>query len=613
MAEEEEFPPEQRGENTMLRDAMDALREGDRARARDLLTRLLKTDQKNPTYWVWLSAAMETQKEQLYCLQMAIQADPDNAVAKRGLTILGGMAPDDSMPPFPVNRPRQWEEKLILPKEPRAEGKRGWANPVVRLLTILIVATVVLGGLYYGSLYLRLTAAPLPIKLTSTHHPTFTLSLTPSETPLIRTATPTFVGATPLWMFLNSTYTPTPLYVLTEHPVTSQSAFESALRFLAVKDYTNALVLFQQAIGLEPDAPDLYYYIGEIYRVQGIYRKARDAYQKAIEIDPLFAPAFLGRAESNLGINPNAEILDDLGEAIILDPNFTEAYIVRGAYLTNHDALAAEADLTQAVQISPGSAMAYLDLANVQLVLGKFDSALASAIRANQLDLTLVPAYLTLGQAYLATGQAASAVSVLQTYTIYAPDDTSAFLKLGIAYNAAGQYASAVDILTKAASFDRRNAQIYFQRGTAYLNLDKPQLAEDDFKLAITYDPSFYDAHLALAMAYDKQGFPGDAYVQVEKNVYPLAKTDKTKAQVYYWEAIFLEEIGDPSSLEGAKNDWNQLISLPAEAMPEQWRNEAFLHLNKTPTFTPTTFMTQTPSLTNTRFPTLTPTLTVFP
>ncbi len=431
MAEAEEFPPEQRGDNIMLRDAMDALREGDRARARDLLTRLLKTDQKNPRYWIWLSAAMETQKEQLYCLQMAIQADPDNAVAKRGLTILEGLAPDDSLPPFPVNRPRQWEEKLILPKEPCAEGKRGWANPVIRLFTILIVAAVVTGGLYYGSLYLHLNAAPLPIKLTSTHHPTFTLSLTPSETPLIRTATPTFIGATPLWMFLNSTYTPTPLYVLTEHPVTSQSAFEFGLRFLALKDYTNALVLFQQAIGLEPDAPDLYYYIGEIYRVQGNYRKARDAYQKAIEIDPLFAPAFLGRAQSNLGINPNAAILDDLGEAIILDPNFTEAYIFRGAFLTNHDALSAEADLTQAVQISPDSALAYLDLANVQLVLGKFDSALASAIRANELDLTLVPAYLTLGQAYLATGQAASAVSVLQTYTIYAPDDNSGIFKTG--------------------------------------------------------------------------------------------------------------------------------------------------------------------------------------
>ena len=120
----------------MLREAMNALRMGDRARARDLLTRLLKTDQKNPTYWVWLSAAVDTQKERLYCLQMALQADPQKCAAKRGLILLGALPPDDSVPPFPINRPRLWEEKLTIPQEPK-EKKRGWANPVVRLFVIL--------------------------------------------------------------------------------------------------------------------------------------------------------------------------------------------------------------------------------------------------------------------------------------------------------------------------------------------------------------------------------------------------------------------------------------------------------------------------------------------
>lgn len=89
MADDEELLSEESGENTMLREAIDALRLGNRARARDLLTRLLKTDQKNSTYWVWLSAAVDTKKERLYCLQMALQADPQNAAAKRGLILLG--------------------------------------------------------------------------------------------------------------------------------------------------------------------------------------------------------------------------------------------------------------------------------------------------------------------------------------------------------------------------------------------------------------------------------------------------------------------------------------------------------------------------------------------
>ena len=101
-----------------------------------------------------------------------------------------------------------------------------------------------------------------------------------------------------------STYTPTPLYVMTQHPVISRSAFEAGMHFLAAKDYPTARVQFQQVITLEPDAADLYYYIGESYRVQGDYRSARDAYQEAIDRDSAFAPAFLGRARANLGLDP---------------------------------------------------------------------------------------------------------------------------------------------------------------------------------------------------------------------------------------------------------------------------------------------------------------------
>jgi tetratricopeptide (TPR) repeat protein len=600
MSDDDELLSEETGENTMLREATEALRQGDRARARDLLTRLLKTDQKNPSYWLWLSAAVDTQKERVYCLQMVLQADPENTSAKRGLILLGALPPDDSVPPFPLNRPRQWEEKLTIPQESK-EKKRGWANPVARFFIILGIAVLVIGGLLIGrSLIFPNRATPY---YTPTHHPTFTISSTPSVTPAFRTPTPTFLGPTPLWMFLASTYTPTPLYVITEHPVISRSAFEAGLRFLGAKDYPNALALFQQAITLEPNAPDLYYYIGETYRGQGDYRSARDAYQEAINHDAAFAPAFLGRARANQGLNPEAEIIDDLNEAINLDPVFAEAYIARGEYLVASNPSAAQRDLKTALEITPGSALAYLHLANAQLNLGENEAALESATRANELDMTLVPVYLALARAYIATGQTAKAVSVLQTYTIFSPEDTTAYLQLGTAYNAAGEYQRAVEALNKAINADRRNGEAYYQRGIAYLNLDSPNLAETDFKAAINYDPFDFDSQLGLARVYFMQGDPGGAYMQAEQNALPLAHSDSTQAQAYYWIALFLEAIEDPTSDIGAQNYWYKLIALPAEVMPEAWRAEAYQHLNITPTFTPTL----SPTKTSTKAPTKTP------
>jgi len=357
-------------------------------------------------------------------------------------------------------------------------------------------------------------------------------------------------------------------------------------------------VLFQQAIGLEPDAPDLYYYIGEIYRAQGEYHNALGAYQKAINKDTEFAPAFLGRARANLGLNPKLNVSADLDEAIHLDPNYAEAYIARGTYTVDTDPAAAKADLEKAIEISPYSAPAYLYLAAAELSLGENEAALASALKANQLDITLVPVYLTLGRAYMINNKNDQAINVLQTYTIYAPDDYRAYLLLGTAYNASDQYDAAVEILTRSINAGHGNAEVFFQRGSAYLDLKKPQLAEADLRLSIAYDPLKFETFIRLAMSYDQQGQPGDAYIQVEANANPLAKTNEEKAQAYYWEARYLDEKGDPISLQAAENAWNQLITLPPEAMPDTWRNEAYQHLNITPTYTPTLHatLTQTPT-----------------
>jgi tetratricopeptide (TPR) repeat protein len=595
MAEDNDLEPFEKGDNTMLREAMEALRRGDRSRARDLLTRLLKADQNNATYWVWLSAVVETQKERLYCLDKAIKLDPENASARRGLIMHGALPPDDSVPPFPLNRPRSWEDSLSIPKE-LVEKPRAWANPVVRLVAVLGITVVAVGLIVGGYLLFNPQGASQPLFITATHRPTFTLSLTPTLTPVVRTPTPTFLGPTPLSFFLKATYTKTPLYALTEHPVLTNSSFEAGLRFMYAGQYETARVQFQLVLDNEPDAADVYYYIGESYRLEENFENARDAYQEAINRDLNFAPAFLGRALANLGSNPEADVLADFDNAISIDNKYTEAYIQRGAYMiAGGFHRAAIQDLETAIELTPGSALAWMYLAQAQLGDGESELALESALKANELDLTLIPVYLTLAQAYIATGQTAQAVAVLQTYIIYEPDDVAPLLPLGTAYNAAGEYSSALDVLNRYLDENQRDAEAYFQRGLAYLNMDNPNLAEVDFKKAISYNPFDFDAQLGLARAYFDQGMPGDAYVQTETNAYPLARTNFTKAQVYYWEALFLEAIGESISTLGARNCWYKLIALPADVMPEEWRVTAFEHLNITPTFTPTTRRTSTP------------------
>jgi hypothetical protein len=91
---------------------VDALRRGDKPRAKELLTLCSKRIRKTRPIGSGSALQWMLAKERIYCLQTALKLDPENGTAKRGLILLGALAPDDTIQPFPMNRPRAWEEKL---------------------------------------------------------------------------------------------------------------------------------------------------------------------------------------------------------------------------------------------------------------------------------------------------------------------------------------------------------------------------------------------------------------------------------------------------------------------------------------------------------------------
>ncbi|MEN9563711.1 MAG: hypothetical protein RIR73_1955, partial [Chloroflexota bacterium] len=286
--------------DTIFQDAVNALRNGDKPRAKELLTLLLKTNQNNATYWIWLSASVEAPKERIYCLQTALKLDPENSTAKRGLILLGALPPDETIQPFPMNRPRAWEEKLLLAHEkPKERGLRAMLkSPVMRLGSLTVIGIGMCALIFFGLILPRLGTIQLAPTSTAGPSPTFT------ATPTIfgATAVPTqvFVGPTPLSAFLAATYTPTALYVNTPRSVSSVDQFRIAMDAYEKGEWDVFIDNMLLLEPLEPESPDIPYYIGEAYRFKGDTGSARSYYNKAIDIDPDFAPAYLGLARMEL-------------------------------------------------------------------------------------------------------------------------------------------------------------------------------------------------------------------------------------------------------------------------------------------------------------------------
>jgi len=562
------------------------LRQKDKAKAKDLLTKLLKSDQNNVQYWIWLSAAVETAKEQTYCLQTALRLDPENATAKRGLVLLGALPPDEGIQPFPLNRPRLWDEQLALDSDrPKESGlKILFSNPVMRLAAFSILGVALIGAVIFGLVMARVNRAA-PATITPGPSPTWTL-------------TPTFVNATapppqaaatlaPMAELLVATYTPTALYV--NHPRQPLSGdlnrqFKSAYE---QGDWDTVISSMGEIAQLEPEAPDPYYYIGEAYRFQGNHRKALDAYNQALKIDSQFGPAYLGLARARLMQDPNANVTVLLDEALKRDPNFGEVYLERAIYyLKDKEPKLALADLSTAERLLPGSPLVYYYQSQAYLALEDYDKALQAAQNANQADLTLLPAYFTLGKIYLGQGDYAQASVALEAYTQYEPRDAEAFAMLGKAYYEQGDCEAAIETMGLGISLDSARRDTYLYRGLCYVEAGQADKAEFDLKRALQTYKNAFAPNLGLMRVYILQEHFGDAYLQGERAL-SLAETDEEKAQIYYWRAINFEKREEPAN---EAKSWNDLLALPEEVVSASVREQAETRLLSlhTPTPSPT-------------------------
>ncbi len=610
----------------MFEEAVDAARNGETARARDLLTRLLRLDQKNTDYWLWMSAVVENRQEQIYCLKNLLQIDPENSVARRGLVLLGEAAAEN-VTPVPPERIHHWTVDDIQLDRPT--GIRAiLANPALRGLVFALAGIFVIGMIALGVFGFRgMVPAPPTPNFAATVMAIDRVTLTPSRTPTVtptppfQTPTPFRGGPTPLWALLEATYTPTPLYVNTPHP--EVEAFRTALRAFDNREWEQAINLMEQTLAIEPEAADAYFYIGEAYYHLGEFEASQEAFSMAIQLDDLLGPAYVGRAQARLAIDPQADVTEDFLEAINRDPEYANIYLTRAAYwLANQDVEAALEDLATTEELSPNSSLIPLYRGQAFLIQRDFESALEQAELAHERDFTLLPAYLALAQAHIGLENFGEAIEPLETFTRYEEDDLDALLLLADTYRQAGRYEDAFFRIDRIMLDHGELPEAFYLRGLVHLDAGDPESALDDFETANVLRRNVFEVNLGIGRAYHAMGSASRAYSHYNSMEF-LAQSDEQKALLFFYRAMALQEMGE-AALE--LQEWRALLLLPPQAIPPSILRAADQRLaildppsptatltaspSPTPTITPTATPTNTPTNTATPTPTNTPTAT---
>jgi tetratricopeptide (TPR) repeat protein len=557
-------------DSTIFHEAKEAIRNGDTERARDLLARLLRTEKNNPEYWLWMSSVVYSQKEKIYCLKNVIRLDSENVNARQGLIMLGGMSAGAVEPRPPVKR--AWETDL------GREEIHGWqrimANPILGISSFLFIALIVLGLILGGIFSTRGMVKPqltiTPIAWTPTQ--TRTQTLTPVEPTVIFASTPT---PQPLWMLLDATYTPTPIYVNTPH--TRIEAYRLAIRAYQRGDYENMVNFLEQTLQDEPEAVDVIFYLGEAYAGLGDFEKALKYYEDALLIDQEFAPVYFSRARLRKSLNPAADILDDLNKAIQNDPLYSQAYYERAIYwFERSEYESALSDLHAATDLMPFDPRIYLLLAKVNLAMGEYELALEHALNAYRMDMTQLEVYLVLSEVYMANNRPKDALSVIETYGLYKPDDPVYLALLGgIHYLLGEDYEAALRILERAKTLDNNLVDAFYYHGLTALKLGDTNQAINDFYIArnLKTENLEYSVWFGIAL-YEDERYK-EAFSQFDI-IDPINLTDIQSARYFYYKAKTGMEL---SLIEAVRSSWLALLDLPRDYIPPEWiiEAEAFL------------------------------------
>lgn len=591
----------------MYNEALSALHSGDRVRAKDLLTRLLKNQPGCAEYWVWMSAVVDTPKERAYCLKEALRFDPQNTAAVRGLVLMGLLQPDPAQVLPARLQKRDWRAKFSDWDDAVAAGVK---TPRKMRLIFMGAAFVLLAGLVGFLIW-----GPKGSAQRAKHMPFIDL---PTNTALAQAAvTPTPAARSsgqsgtpdPLWMQLKETYTPTPVYINTPHVMTE--AYSIGMRAFGRGDWANAATYLSQAADFTSKAPDILFYLGETYRMQAKYPLALDQYNQAISQAPDFAPAYYGRGMAVLASQPQGadSALKDLNTAVEKDPDFNPAYLgIAQVYLQSGQPGEALSALERADGVVTDSAQLALYKAKAYLALDDAKQALANAQKATAMDVTLLEAYQIQAMALQAEGRFTESIEPLRLYTRYQPSDAGVWVALASAYNADGQVKDARQALNKSLQLDAQQPAAYVLRGQLLLDLKDADGALEDFNAALRLDHESFLAGLGAGEALLAQNHAGDAYIQFEK-VQALAKDDLQKAELQYWIAQSLDRLGEKKA---ALRDYQALLALPSSRLKPEWiaTAQARIAVLATPTPTPKP-QTATPTRTPTR--TLRPTETRWP
>ena len=195
-----------------------------------------------------------------------------------------------------------------------------------------------------------------------------------------------------------------------------------------------------------------------------------DYFERAIEIDPAYALAYAGLADSYVVLPGYSNVRANEAypkarsaamKALEIDDSLAQAHATLGCVLHEFDwkFRESETEFKRAIELDPNYATAHQWYAELLLTLGRLDDSLAEIKRAQDCDPLSMIINSMAGVIYGVRGEYAAAEAQLRKTIEMDPNFGRAYLILGSIYEAQGKYEEAISAIEKQVALDGMPAQ----------------------------------------------------------------------------------------------------------------------------------------------------------
>ncbi len=300
-------------------------------------------------------------------------------------------------------------------------------------------------------------------------------------------------------------------------PKSAEAAYQLAIVLQRVDRVPEAIDLLKRVVHSEPAnaaaLTNLGIALAQMHKaIEGI-----PFLKKAVTINPSDPTAHQDLAAAYIQINQIDDAEAELKIAIKMSPASPQLHYDLGtAYKLQDDATDAIPELETAARLNPSGYEPPYVLGLLYLQVGRYQEA------AQQLELSLRlhpqngEGWATLGSVYSKLDRLPEAASALRKAIEQLPDQSDSHLLLASVLvkqndtaGAAAERKVAADLMRKHMNLQR--AEVATNSGKSLLASGKIDDAIVQFRDALSFDPSYTEAHLKLAEALEKQGKTAEA------------------------------------------------------------------------------------------------------